>query len=496
MSRKRGLDRRAFLRNAGATALLGAVGAIFTLSLVLVIERTTHFHADDIGHFLKLGDRSFADFALTPIDVHLAPLHRACTLLIFEFSRLDFRVGLAVLLALHAAAVFLLWKTLRLLGDNPGHAVLIFLYATNVLLFVPLSWWSSGIHRFPYILLSIGCIHLVLRERAAPSAWNLLGAAACFVAALGFYVKAALIPAYLLGLEVCLDTASGRRPRARSIAFLAVLSAVGIAYVAATGSVVSDRFTFVHLDWQTLVLAEAYGFSVLGAAVLGFAEPGAAAKLATTVAWLGFLLYTVAKRPSDLAVWLIGAGLVALNILAIALSNRTLFGAESIATQRYYFELMFLVVLFAAPLLRERPESGLGVRFPPRSTARTTAQVAGIVLALGYASLYFAQGAAALREDRDRAMAKEFMDNLIEGMAQLQAAPPPDLSFVDGGVPKYVHWVGAFRNQPYSRFLQLFEIDATFDDYRSANLYRITDTGKLVRVKTKFRRGRDAERSP
>ena len=117
-------------------------------------------------------------------------------------------------------------------------------------------------------------------------------------------------------------------------------------------------------------------------------------------------------------------------------------------------------------------------------------------MALGYASLSFAQGAAALREDRDRAMAKEFMDNLIEGMAQLQAAPPPDLSFVDGGVPKYVHWVGAFRSQPYSRFLQLFDIDATFDDYRSANLYRITDTGKLVRVKTKFRRGRDAERSP
>jgi hypothetical protein len=471
------------LARKGFPVLLAAIGAVFTL----VIERSTHFHADDFGHFLKLGDRSFVEFALTPIDVHLVPLHRTFSFLIFMSFPLDFRVGLAVLLAFHAGAVALLSRTLRLLHDGPLNHVLVFVYATHVFFFVPLSWWSSGIHRFPYIFLAIACIHLYLRCRKTLSVASLLGAAACFVVALGFYIKAALIPAYLIGLELCLLREVARPQRLRNVAVLAGFCAVSAAYLLATSAAVSERFAFVHIDWSTVFLAEAYSLTMLGGAVLALAQPGTLGKLASGAVWSLFFLYTVVKRPLNLFVWLVGLGLIALNVFAIGISNRTLFGPEIVYSQRYYFELMFLVVIFIALMLRDLPAPALSARLASRPAARARVRVLFVLLAMGYASLSCLQGVTSLRENRNDAMVKEFMDNLTAGIARLRADPPKDLSFVDGRVPKHVHWVGAFRSQPYSRFLQMFDIEATFDDRRSQNLYRITDQGEVVRVKRRAR---------
>jgi len=69
----------------------------------------------------------------------------------------------------------------------------------------------------------------------------------------------------------------------------------------------------------------------------------------------------------------------------------------------------------------------------------------------------------------------------MNGLAELRADPPDDFAFVDGVVPKYVTGVAGARVARHSRFLQLFEIDASFDP-QAKNLYRIDEDGHLTLI--------------
>jgi hypothetical protein len=463
-----------------------ATAAVFTLAVVWVAKRNSHFLTDDFAGFFLVRTEPFLKVALTPIDVHFVPLHRIVTQLIHSIAPLDFGVALAVLALFHAAAVATLYATLRQLKDSPVNAVLVFFYATNVYLGVLFLWWTSGLHRLPYIAFAIATIFHYVKYRRGRSRRSLFFTAACFAAALGFYSKAPLIPVYLLGVEVCLIGGTPRREIARNLSVIAGLLAAGVLYAFLTRALVDSSFTELHLDVGFLLDFERRSFAILSEGVFGIVYWGLAAPVNAVLFafWLGFIAYTIAKEPKNAVVWIAGVSVVALNVALIAVSHRTeRFGLSMANTYRYYFELMFLVVIFVGMALHNLPPRTRPSRFTRNPRWKTMWVVlAGCALAL-LASMSFFRFDALLDTPRYRRhrQAREFVENLTAGLDELRADPSRDFAFVDGLAPRFLTGKTAAHIRRYSRFLTIFDFEARFDA-AAPRLYWITETGEVRQI--------------
>jgi hypothetical protein len=460
-----------------------AAAAVFALAVVAVAGRNSHFFRDDFAGFFLARSEPLWRVLATPIDVHFVPLHRLVNQLVYSLAPLDFGVALAVLLFFHAAAVATLHATLRALKDSPSNRVLVFLYATNVYLGVLFLWWTSGLHRLPYVALALATLYQYLAYRRAGRSRSLVGAWICFVAALGFYTKAALIPAVMLGMEICLlrDTAPWQRLRNGSvIAGFVVTSAL---YVALTRSLVASQFSQLHLDPGFLLAFELRSFAVLAAGVFGDVSRAwlAPANFVFIGAWLGFAAYTIARAPWNAVVWGVGIALVALNFGFVAVSQRTAsYGLSLAATPRYYFELMFLVVLFVGMALHNlpaRPPLAAFEKHPGRKVA-ATAVACGMLLATAAVSFARFEGLLDTRRYRRNRDAKVFIDNLRADLEALRSRPQREFAFVDGLVPGYLTGKTAHHVRRYSEFLETFDFEARFDP-AAPTLYAITEEGHV-----------------
>jgi hypothetical protein len=470
-----------------------AAAAVFAAAVVWVAKRNSHFLTDDFAGFYLVETEPFLKVALTPIDVHFVPLHRFVNQLIHPIAPLDFGVALAVLAVFHGIAVVTLYATLRQLKDSPVNAVLVFFYATNVYLGVLFLWWTSGLHRLPYIAFAIATVYHYVKYRRGRSRRSLLFAAACFAAALGFYSKAALIPATLLGVEVCLLRGTPRRQLAGNLLVISTFLAAAVLYAILTRAMIDSAFTQVHLDAGFLLDFERRSFAILSEGVFGVVYWGLAKPVNAVLFafWLGFIAYTIAKEPKNAVVWIAGVVLVAMNVAVIAVSHRTVrFGLSMANSYRYYFELMFLVVLFVGMALHNLPPRARPSFFTRNPRWRPAwLALAGCLLAM-MALMSFFRFEALLDTPRYRRhlQAKEFVENLTAGLDELRADRREDFAFVDGLAPRFLTGKTAAHIRRYSDFLTVFDFDVRFGT-AAPRLYRITETGKVRRVG----RGRDRQ---
>ena len=463
-----------------------AAAAVFAAAVVCFAKQNSHFLTDDFAGFYLAATEPFLKVVLTPIDVHFVPLHRLVNQLIYSIAPLDFGVALAVLVFFHGIAVVTLYATLRQLKDSPVNAVLVFFYATNVYLGVLFLWWTSGLHRLPYIAFVIATVYQYVKYRRGRSRRSLLFAAACFAAALGFYSKAALIPATLLGVEVCLMRGTPRRELAGNLLVVFAFFAAAALYAVFTRAMIDSVFTRVHLDAGFLLDFERRSFAILSEGVFGVIYRGSAKTINAVLFafWLGFIAYTIAREPKNAIVWIAGIALVATNVAVIAISHRTeRFGLSMANSYRYYFELMFLVALFVGMALHNLPPRA---RLPlflgnPRWRPAWVA-FAGCLLA-AMASMSFLRFEALLDLPRYRRhlQAKEFVENLTTGLDELRADRRKDFAFVDGLAPGFLTGKNAAHIRRYSDFLKIFDFDAPFGT-AAPRLYRITETGEIRRV--------------
>lgn len=465
-----------------------AAAAVFALATAVTSARNSHFLRDDFAGFYLAHGEPLGRVLLTPIDVHFVPLHRLVNQLVYSAAPLDFGVAVAVLLAFHAIGVGALWATLRALKDSPVNGPLLFLYATNVYLGVLFLWWTSGLHRLPYVAFALLTLFHYLAYRRAGRPRNLIAAWVCFVAALGFYTKAALIPAVMLGLEICLLRGAPPGRLRRDLAVIAVFFATSALWIALTRSVVAGPFSQLHLDPGFLLDFELRSFAVLAAGVFGgvAGASGSWAPSATLVgaAWLAFIGYTIARRPWNAVVWSVAIALVALNFGVVAVSHRAAhYGLVLVTTPRYYFELMYLVVLFAGVALHDlpaRPVASLPAR-GPRRRAAALAGAGGLLLACGATSFAHFEGLVASRRYRGNREARVFVHNLQSGLAAVRSRPQRDYAFVDGLVPSSLTGKTAAHVRRHSVFLQLFDFEPSFDP-AAPTLYAIGEDGEVRRV--------------
>jgi len=189
-------------RDPVAVAILCCVIA-YQVALAWFVYGYSYFTGDDFSHFASARTRSLWENVFLFIDVHFAPLHRAVSWSLQHFFPMSWTAAVVFMFGVHGLTLLSLFRLLGYLtpGRHPHFWLLV--YATNLYLIVLLIWWSSALHRLPYLLFCVVALNQSVRWADRGGWRHFFGAQLACAAALGFFAKGVLIPAYVLGLEVC-----------------------------------------------------------------------------------------------------------------------------------------------------------------------------------------------------------------------------------------------------------------------------------------------------
>jgi hypothetical protein len=442
---------------------------LFALASATYARRNSYFVNDDYDHFQLAESLPLGKFLALPIDVHIAPGHRLFSLFIERIAPLNFDLAVLVLVGLHLLSLFVLWRLLQSLRDGPWNLVILLVCACSGLLLPMLVWWSAGIHRLPYVLMSLCSLYAYLSYRQSRRLRELFFCILTYAIALCFYSKAVLLPACIVVLEVCLSWRQGVGEWRRYSVGLAMclMSLVYVAWYERFAPVLrNDRPLDIGLVWQAVLMS----YQVLARELLLARADWAGVSWVWTF-WVGGVLVTAIRRPTKLVYWLGLLLVLGLNALLLGVSNRVqLFGLAAIEEARYYYELLFLVAIFAALILNPEP----GEPSVPGWRGKVLASV--VVVCVAYPIIAFQQ---ARIEERSNAadshrQASKYMRNLLR---QLDALPEETRVFIhEDLLPSYVY--GAFfLRKPFSEVLPLRYPQLRF--VKQGAQYRIDQKGNL-----------------
>jgi hypothetical protein len=477
-----GWESRVRTRSRLYDYLFVIIALLYLVGLAYDVQRVSFFLTDDYNHFYRISTMSFWGYVLCPIDHHVGPLHRLITYAIFKIAPLNYPLAVFILLVFSLLALVCLYRLLNVLHDSSINRFLIALYAMNVYLSSQFIWWCSGILRLPYVLVAILCIYHYLKYRRTSRSRHAWVAFALFIAGLGFFSKAVLIPVFLLAVDLCATDRVSRSSLTSSIISLLPFGAVSALYVILYRLYMPVHFEYCTHDLHSLAAFVVQSVKVLSQGVLLIVYNPYARLLNLLIGscWLAFLVYTVRQRPRNAGIWLIGLGCIGVNYLMIAISPVSVFGLRMAQAPRYHYDVLFLVIIFLSLLLRRLPAGTVGnaivqsVRTVPYAGA---IQVGVVVCCAGAA--WFTQSRAMLSYPNMRAT-RNFMTNLSAGMAPFRTNPPADLSFKNGPVPNYL-LIFCEHMSAYSEFLRMFGLKAVYD-VPTSHYYEITEEGRVRRV--------------
>lgn len=452
----------------GALLVLAYTGASLKLAAA-----HSHFIADDLVGFWLAAYKPFATYIALPLDIHMAPLHRLTTFVIHALWPMNFRAGLAVLALFHLAGVALLYMTLERIQRTAYNWVFVGLYATHIYLPPLFFWWTAGLHRLPCIAFSFGAVYAFVRFReSARRRWIVL-LVASELCAFGFFIKAALVPLVLAGIEACLWKETDARARRRNGVAISISVLSAFLYVAVWFVRAVPAARAIAPNAAYLAKGMAWNWRVLLESTLGLRPGGAAPLLAAGAAWLGAVAVSVRKGRSSAVGYLSLVGVVSASIfMTLAPLSRyvLLLGSAFETVHRYYFELMGPVALFSALAFRKALST-----FPPEKRAEA---VAAAVLVL--AAIHSFAGARSLLSEypyTNYGKQKELIENLTHDLRALRSRGE-EVVIVDADLPPFtLGWLGEWRRQ--SRLLEAMGIPQNFG--KSGN-YRITEDGHVIRI--------------
>ncbi len=446
-------------RRRAVGALVGLTASVQLFLVAWLVLTHGHYVGDDLLGFWYARKQSMGAYLFNPINVHVVPLHRLASFVVDGVAPMKFPIAVLCLLLFHALGVVYLHRTLQLLQRSWVNLVFVAAYATHVYVGVLLMWWSSGLHRLPYIALSIMAIYYWVRHLKLGQRQSLYGVAACFVAAFGFYPKAMLIPLYLAAVTVSLAS-PGYRLRPRGAWLLVVGGLVSLAYTAAVGHHAGEYATRVHLSLAFQLEFQRLSWSVLIESTMGrVLGTVQGISLGLWLCWAAIVALTVALRPRNAIVWLAALVTISTNIAVLGLSDRAAAYGHFVAfAYRYYFELLFLLVLFLAMAVQATIPRLTAIWRPPEFAPRVLAAV----LVLGVAASSYEQFAS-LVDSRfpASAVARRYFANLETDLRLLEAQPPARRTFVDGFMPIEIMPLGTW-NRSHQVLFELFRVDVAY----------------------------------
>jgi len=299
-----------------------------------------------------------------------------------------------------------------------------------------------------------------------------------FVIGCGFYIKMVLVPFYLgvYGLAVT-GFAIGTWRRALRLPIF--LTGGSVIYFLAYSY-------FVHPAHAGLLLAlqisGEYLLALLGN-LIGFTLDTQFIQVAglfntwtigVISLWLGIILVTAWRNKRVAVYWLLLVGVVFLDFLPIARSDRSVFFTDIVPySVRYHADALVIVAVMLLIIAAALTRHEVACR-----------QKARIILAIGTVSLYTVAMLINLRSDSNhRALmfstfGHAYMHNLRKGLQKIHEAQP---SFVTTPAPIGLDWAG---NMPTSdRLVLLFRPEAKFDPMYGD--YRVLMDGHVVSTEPK-----------
>jgi hypothetical protein len=323
------------------------------VGLVYAAARGSFFTWDDYPNFVFALDEGLSWRYLTRATVtieHFTPGHRLGDWLLQTLAPLNFNAALAFLLVCLAASTVLLHRILaRLSGGAWWVLVPTATFGASVVTLTAVQWWAAGLHSLPTAVLSLLAIDAWLRWSDQRRAGALALTVLAIILGSLFYVKAILVPLYLVLL---------RRPRriwewALLALPVALYLAAHVGFGYARGKALpplSEAGAFLYLGWLRGVLPALVNVRAAdtGTTAVVLAQAAFWALVAVSVwrdhrAWRGWR-FLAAAFVANMAVH----GWFRLNQLAADLL---------VYEYRYYVELAYLVpiaVVLAFPATQRR----------------------------------------------------------------------------------------------------------------------------------------------
>ena len=459
-----------------------AVSLASTLAFALLLRQRSHFQDDDFVVFRDVFTQSLGQFLLQPSDLHFIPLHRLAGLLIYSIAPLNFDLALAVMGALHLLSVWMLYRTLDLLSPSLLNGPLTVLWGTSIYVGAILLWWTAGIARFPCILLSIAAVYQFIMFRMTGSMVRLAMTGTCLVLASAFFSKGLLIPGLLGAVELALFPDTPRRQLTRNLAAIGALGGVAVAYRILSNLVIADTFHSqpVNVTEQLEGLRIAGMILSQGVAGLLWSHPLSVGNWLVLGIWFVCFLASVLVDRFNGVVWVLGVSVVAVNFLAITLSPRMVFGPIVVTVERYYPDVIFVVVLFAK-LLAERMTRRMTVPTGRRLSAGVAIAWVAVLLASVQSQETFRQ-ILTFPLYVSVPLKRAYVENLKGDLAEIRTKHEGVLRFAPGATPRWL--LGFFQSVgDYSKFLPIFDraVEVSQD---GVCVYRLGADGKIEKPPT------------
>lgn len=457
--------------------------AVFVAFYALHVLRHSDFTNDDLDNFLLMRRMGFWSFVLTPTDVHFVPLHRLETWLVYHVAPMNFAVAVLVATAFHIGAIVYLFRILRLLGTGGIGYLIVTCYAASMMSLIGMIWWAHAEHRFPYVFFAVVAIYHYLAWLRFGGRWRVAVCLLAYLAGLGVYEMTVMVPAQMLVIGVLANPRGFRADWRRAAGLPFFLGLVSVAYVVA-------YLTFappgVHAGIRAAVGADLEFIKMLGISISSIlvyhrapdAPIGWSVKTMLVAAlWLALCIVTVLRNRRCLWLWAGLCGLVFLNFLPVAVSNRIYYFQLLLPHfYRFTFEELYLVAIFLGLILRESSSAGLTMDAVQRHASRAPTYAALFVVSYAVANL------VSLHACRPRLgsllmqqQAHSYMGHLRHDLAKLPDARP---GFERSPLPAYmsvfhlIHDAGAV--------VQLFVPQASIRQPATTAEYRVTSSGHVV----------------
>lgn len=488
--------RRAFACLAGvARARMLHLSAIvvtvfYTIAVVRYVRRSADFFGDDLIAFWQARTLPMGKYLLTPIDVHVVPLHRLVNWGIGRLFPMQFVAAQVCLVLFQLLALYFFYRNLQLLRRTPANAFFVAAYATNVYIGSLLVWWTSGLHRLPCIWLTAVGVYGYLRYRDDRKRRWAAVVVLSVVVGLGFFEKAMLIPLVLAGIEACLWTRTDAAARRVNLLLIAAAIAAVALYSVAWKIIALQRSTAIHHDVFFAAKYLALSWKMLINSLIGRTyDSFLPAACLLTLLIVGTVFFTRAS----LVPWLVMALVASTSMLMPAISRERAeaFGyLPAVFGHRYYPEVTFLVALFVAIAWHRVEERFEALRLGTRAKNLClygAPLLASAALALLATTAY--QHYVAVSHDLypDLAHHRRYIQNVRTGLNAIKKKGAP-LVFVNGYMPDLPQLDGISRI-PLSVLLTDFGLDVTYSN-PVPGVYRIGREGKISRIPLRKKRAR------
>lgn len=392
----------------------------FVSAMTVFLRKNTHFVADDFDHFSDVMEKSFFDVLMTPIDVHFVPLHKFASFLIFTWAQLDFDAALCAMVAGWVASVFFLHRILLRLIPLRAALLITLLIGASPAWLHTLIWWSSAAHRIPYLALQAAAILGYLRFRDRLHRRDGILCAAMQLLALGFYVKAILLPLFLAGIELCLAIQGRRLSRGglKLIFSMGLISALYVSWylffspvmrapmdLGVVGTVSGAIKLLLRLGAQLLFMPVEQPWSLWGAAVFW-------------VALVGLCIWRKSISPIPVAILIL---LLLISYVLTVSGRGGLIVEYPLAVMRYSVDELILIAVFAALAMK-------GVSGGPALASGLLQRRCGLflvgILLVGYPILsYYYDRAFFVKFYSGHKRTHDFMVNLTRSLSDRSSSP-------------------------------------------------------------------------